>query len=499
MIHFPEEIFRIIQTYLSYDDYRYFLNTSKQFFASLKRKTVYFSLNVKSSFQYLTDIDFQRLLLSKVENGWDQITIRYQGLPNIPSDLPIREIYGVFCPLPIKDWNKFKSIVCTYPKDQIEIPPIPNVKSLHLVLSTFDNISRESMNNLNAFSHLSKLWINNLKVKDISPLKNISDLALYSCDMITDFSMFCNQRVLKLNNCPGLSDVTSFKSIRRLELINCCNVTDVTPLNNVYDLRLISCPAITDISCLGNHHRLIINQLASNLTGYECLLNIPHVSLVGCNLKDVSILRYAKSVSLSQCSEIKDVSPLRNVKKVEILMERILFGLHELQTVTDLSLHFQNLPEQEIPFDFIVHFHNKRLELISHFVRVNSLSMFSSKIEYLTIRWSENISRLINEGQGSSLQYLTYLALEHMSLHRLEGLGNIPTVKLSHCSRLRNLQGLGQNRCVEVMSCFDLKDVSSLATVPIVTIKRCDKLTEKSYECLRNVPRLKIEEIIFAY
>lgn len=86
-----------------------------------------------------------------------------------------------------------------------------------------------------------------------------------------------------------------------------------------------------------------------------------------------------------------------------------------------------------------------------------------------------------------------------MSLQNLEGLGNIPTVKLFDCSQLQDLRGLGRNRCVEVRYCSDLEYVSSLATVPIVTIKCCKKLTETSYECLKHVPRLKIDDFIPLY
>lgn len=387
--HCPEEIFRIIQTYLSYDDYHYFMNTSKQLFASLKRKSVYFTLDRKRSFQYLTEVNFQRLLLSKVANGWDQIKIHYKGLsPGTPSDLPVHAVVLSACPLPVKEWNNFQSIVCICPKGKIEIPPIPNVKNLHLSFYTHDTLSRESIN-LTALSHLSTLCLNRLRVKNIAPLKDIPELSLFSCELVTDFSMFCNQRILRINSCPGLSDVTSFKSIRRLELSNCANINDVSPLKSIYDLRLFECRGITDISCLGNHHRLVINQLADNLTGYDCFLHIPHASLVSCKIKDVNMLRYAKSVYLSKCSEIADVSPLRNIKKVEIVMEKMLFGLNELQTVPDLSLSFENCQDKEIPREWIVLSQNKQLKLSSAFIGIDSLSMFSSNIEHLTIKRSE--------------------------------------------------------------------------------------------------------------
>lgn len=97
MHYVPEVLFRLIQTFLTQDDYRYFLNSSKNLFASLKRNSIYFTLNKKQSLQYLEDTEFQNILLSKVENGWNQIGISFDSstssLP-IPLDIPIHKIRG---------------------------------------------------------------------------------------------------------------------------------------------------------------------------------------------------------------------------------------------------------------------------------------------------------------------------------------------------------------------------------------------------------------------
>eukprot|EP01033_Poteriospumella_lacustris_P025096 gene25096-gene22385 len=75
LIQLPEIIFTLIQTFLSYDDYHYFLNTSKLHFSHLKRRTIVFRLTERRSLQYMEDKEFQGLLLSKVEDGWKQIRI----------------------------------------------------------------------------------------------------------------------------------------------------------------------------------------------------------------------------------------------------------------------------------------------------------------------------------------------------------------------------------------------------------------------------------------
>ncbi len=63
-------------------------------------------------------------------------------------------------------------------------------------------------------------------------------------------------------------------------------------LPRIYDLSLEFCRSIKDISGIGNHHRLNIETcpIFSHLIGYESLVGIPHVSLIRCDISDVSVL-----------------------------------------------------------------------------------------------------------------------------------------------------------------------------------------------------------------
>ncbi len=491
--YLPEEIFRIIQTFLSLDDYHYFLNCAKVL-GDLKRKTIYFPLNQKSTKLYCQDTSFQKLLLSKVENGWNQIGITPRVLkPKIPLDLPLHKIYFSFDEFPFECWNNYKSIKCNSSRSPMKgLPLLRNVEELELL-----NDSRASID-LTPLSHLSLLSLSNVTGSDLTPLKDIPDLTLDSFPDVTNFSMFSNQKNLVIRQCLGLTDVTSFRTIRKVILSECLSVTDVCSLNGVYDLSLISCHGIKDISGLGNHHRLLLNRVSRFVNDYSCLLHIAHVSLISCNIKDLSVLQYAKSVYLSMCFYISDVSALRHVKRVEIYAVQVMSGLHELSEVPDLSLYILG-QQQQLSSDYISHFKNKRLTLSADRLEITSLSLFSHSIEQLILAGSNNIGRvnpigsLMDQGEGSLLRHLHALRLDSISLRSLKGLGDIPTVKLSHCRQLRDLRGLGRNRFVKVTHCSELEDVSTLATVPIVTIKHCRRLTKQSYEPLKNVPRLKVE------
>ncbi len=429
-------------------------------------------------------------MLSKVENGWDQIGIHVQyGIEEgeIPPDLPIHRIVAIPNLTP-EQWNNYKSIKFhPHPRGGIPfIPPIPNVRELYLSYNS-------GLIDLSPLQSLSKLIFykgQDYAVKDITPLSKIPHLSMGCFVNINDFSMFTSQRYLEIYNCQGLTDVTNFRFIHQLKLKECHSITDVSALNGVYDLTLSKCRGIKDISKLGNHYRLELSNLP--LTNFNCLLHIPHVSLDGFAISDLNVLRYATSVRIGCfCYEVRDVSALKNVKKVVLGDNgRQLLGLEELGKVPDLTYDFDG--EREIEDDFLSCLQNERLALLNPNFFITGLSSFSRMTKHLTIYESEVFAEFVNEGQGSLLRHLTFLSLESVPVKSLEGFMDISIVRLKCCDSLRRLDGLGRNRCVELRYCSFLEDVRSIATVPIVTIEVCKRLTEESYECLKNVPRLKI-------
>ncbi len=380
----PQDIFQLIQTFLTNDDYHYFLNSSKRLFGELKRKTIFFKLNRERSYLYAMNKEFQQLLLSKVENGWNQIGIICSDKSNtllprdIPIDLPMCKVSGVNVKIPFHLWNNYKSIDCDFfPAGVTEIPPFLNVKDVHL--RTIPSGSAASVIDLRAFSHLSSLQMNALTVEDITPLKDIPYLSLSTCKEIMDFSVLSTQRELTLFQCPGLTDVSSFRSIRKLSLFCCPNISDISPLKGIYDLTLHGCSNIKDISCLGNHHRLFLSAISS---GFDVLLHLPHVSLLNCDIEDVSVLRFAKSVTLNYCIKINSVSSLKTVKKVSLINSGTS-GFTDLEGVPDLYLAHKN--ELRLNDDFIGLLNNRRLTLINNSLSndITSLSVFSSSIQHL--------------------------------------------------------------------------------------------------------------------
>ncbi len=329
-----------------------------------------------------------------------------------------------------------------------------------------------------------------------TPLQHIPDLTLGACHKIKDFSSLGSQRRLQIFNCQGLTDVRGFGSINKVELILCQNLEDVSPLYGIYDLTLERCHKVNDISGLGGHHRLtLFHNLSWGLVGYDSLLHIPHVTLTSCNIRDVNILRYAKSAHLISCHNITDVSALEGVRDVKIAGNLDKKGLKLLGRVSNLTLLHQ-AHKDFVNDELILSWKNvfrMQLEIFSAIQpNISSLSVFSKNIRQLTLGRADRFAEFINEGQGHYLNHLSSLTLLFLKrLERVEGLGDIPTLRLLNCNGIKSLKGLGRNHSVELMECAQLEDVSSLSTVPVVRIKSCPNINSS---CLLTVPRLRICE-----
>ncbi len=510
----PDEILKQIQFFSTCDDYHYFLNTSKQYFSRWKKQSIYFTLNSSRSVQYINDLIFRQLLLNKVENGWKQISVIFQNqegdtLPSqyllykpivasIPADIPIHRIRSAEKKEDAiwasqNSFNRTELVECIEFSDA-KIPPIPKVKELCL----YDCNQLTDVSNL---SHLEQLRIiGSSQLEDLSPLRNIPKIEFSKLSKACDFSMFnCNtQSYLSIASCEQIANIKSFQMIRKLKLSDCPTITDISCLYGIYDLTLWSLPKVEDISGLGGHHRINL-ILGDKVAGYECLYNIPHVSL-SANLTDISMLRNAKTVKLTGFKQLEDVSPLANVKEVSFYQcfNNCIKGVDiwTLRYVPKLSISLsENVYSREKMQNQFVHlsigfadFDETGGQLISNFrtfVEVPNLSLF------LFFPFSEE--QLI-----ASEYLLSFQNLQSLTLNGYEGeidnyqvLGDIPRVTLRLLVTATSITCLGRkNHHVTLHMCYEVEDVSSLKNVPVVTIMRCPAI--KNLEVLANVPRLKI-------
>lgn len=487
----PDVIFSIIQTFLSKDDYHYLMNTSKYYFERLKIETIYFFLSRKMREIYLLDNDFQEKLLRKVKDGWKQIGISFpiklirSSLDLIPNDLPLHTVtFQAFNSIPVSTFlQKFRNVqTITIPNGKLtKLPDLPNTQSLTL--------SRcEELIDASNLSHLTHLTLSSASsLQDIHPLQDIPSLSLSGCDKILDFTMLGRkQTFLSLNRCNHLTTVENFRNVRVLQISNCFSVTDISSLHGVHDLTLIRCPGIQDISGLGNHYRLKIES-TMDLIGYDSLACIPHVSLSGCNISDVSVLQYAKTISLAEVKRVQDLSWLKNVKVVNLSSLNSFCSVGELKDIPHLIIHSRHA--------ILSKFRNHRLDVHINYNSFPDFAIFS-KVQHLSLKIISRLptpppkfvhSDLLHLKDAQSVQFKYFNSLFHV-----KGLGKVPSLQFISCHDLNDISDLGDNRSVLLEYCSKVEDVSSLATVPIVTIKNCIRV--KDCSAISNVPRLKYLE-----
>ncbi len=485
-----EVLIQFIESFLSKDDYHYLMNTSKHHFEDMKRKTIYFTLNEEKSLEYITNDKFQQLLLSKVINGWKQIGIIVDVLQS-----PLHQID--FIP-PIQSLRRYKKLMyfhqlSQHVMNQIEritvseeiktinklkqFPYFPNLKELYI--DHFQEL--EDVSNL---SHLKRLMISDAdNLTDITPLQNIPFLNFMGCSELEDFSVLnCNKVEQLFLSFSCITDFSAFRNIRSVHISFSHEIEDVSLLYGVYDLSLINNEGLGDISSLGGHHRLRIERCGYHLQGYECLLGIPHVTLDRCDIKDISVLRHAKTVHLTRC-QMEDVSPLINVKKVSLM------NCYKIQNIFILKDNYELSFNDCGPID--IQWNNYRLK-VHRTLKYTFLEFsFIMNLKHLILSQRNEFTRLFHEGETSFFQNLQSLEIHHDSDHcSVKGLGDIPSLTLSHCQNLRDISDLGRNRRVYLSDCPEIRDVQSLATVPVVKIEKCRHIQD--YQCLPKVQRIKI-------
>ncbi len=464
----PQDIYYSFQDYLTQDDYQQLLNTSQKFFLKIRKKTIIYHLTEKYSIKYCDNENFRNELIEKVENPLKQIKIKVP----IPR---IKRHEDLFDRLPVH-------VKCTSFVEENPTISLRNVKEFTLhdyefPLATILNVSQcENAN-----------FIDCPGIIDISLLKDCTYLTFIKCDNITDFSSLGKQRSLFIRENARLTNAINFRSIRTVIFECCQNLQDVSALHGVYDLSLRWCLAISDISSLGGHHRLEISNLNSMLSGYHALKDIPIVTLAACNLSDASVLSNAKIVCLEKCNSLVDVSPLRGVRVLTLRDCASIEDISMLTTVQKLTLHKLPCVQDCEAINEMTNLHLEVTDLQDGMVQ----KFVKAKIT-LTFNLLTDFSFLSSLTSFTNLHSLTVCS----SSVKVEVCIDIHTVILEKC-KVENICGLGKNRVVRLFRCRgSVLDVSNLATVPVVSIIHC-QFEKVNYESLKNVPRLKIEELVY--
>lgn len=470
-----DDLIEVVQTFLTNDDYHYLMNTSKEYFDEIKKRTIYFSLHFETSLQYIRNTEgFQDLVLSKVVNGWKQIGVTLVGFSHeITLSVPIHKYVNL----------------SDHPGIFSNVKHIKNLLGLKVTLPLSEEIGGSS----NDLDHLEALEISlRGAVTDISLLQNIKNLTVEYCWNVKSFNMFNadRQKTLKLIGCRKLTNVTNFRRIHCLSLHDCRNLKDISSLHGIHNLSVSACPQVKDISGLGDHKCLTISFCHYNLNGYDSLLHIPCVTLDRCDISNLSVLRYAKKVTLKGCGELVDVSPIANARMVTVGSCLLTVDLSPLRHVPELSYTFLSPPNPSLGSIMTqAQLKNHTLMLTSN--NYDSLHDYSFLKNVRHLTFSGYFLNKHLEELAPHVTNLRSISFIGCPIFHLNGLGEIPILRVDRCQGVADVSALGRNHSVFLRECSELRVVDSLATVPVVTIIACRSI--KSFESLKNVPRLKLD------
>ena len=222
----------------------------------------------------------------------------------------------------IKKNSKYMEFSCVhynFKKTNIDdiIQLFPKIK-LHIDGRKYDNY----LDYINNTSDLI-LFSSKNKLIDVSLIKNVSALNISLSDNIININSLKDKdcKIESLTCCYNMiEDVSPFINIKNLRLYHSYNLKSLYPFKNgTYDeINLSSCSNLKDISPLKNCN---IKKIILSYTPIEDVSYISHIDniiLTGCiNIKDFSYLSNVEKLNISS-TLIEDIDCLKNNRILEI-------------------------------------------------------------------------------------------------------------------------------------------------------------------------------------
>jgi len=160
-----------------------------------------------------------------------------------------------------------------------------------------------------------------ISVKDLSVLGNVYYLNLCACNIMD----MCDNRI----------DLSALENVYSLNLSS-CRFFDIIKINKIHTLNLARC-FITNVSmlkdvCVLNLHACV------NVRDVSPLRNVRFLCLKGCRITDVSALENVDTLDLSYCNYITNVSPLWRVRVLDLSFSPNITRVDALVNVSVLNV-----------------------------------------------------------------------------------------------------------------------------------------------------------------
>jgi hypothetical protein len=420
------------------------MGTARELFRSIKVQTQKLSLKYYESQKYLQNREYQLLINSKIKNPYHQLTLCLDMLQVSPT-----KKYGWILDSCDVDWYDNK------PKDWIE-----HINHRKFVRLSYGREITSALYN----ERMTILRMPGLT--DVANLQFVNDLTLEDCDSISDLSPLHRVRSLSVRYCSAVSNVNGLGNIRNLRLWECKGLTDISGLTNNYKLNIQSCCNIQKHSGFGK-----VIYLTTDLIGWPSekrdQLEMKHLDQQYFgdlpSSFNFSVLANLSSVSLQCCHTLTSLEVLSKVKRIEIHSADKLTDISCLSSKTQqlVSLSFCKSLANFKPLDFIRIVHITNCNQFIHGSDVQN-------VPFLTIYGCPIVD----------VSMLGTLRLERCNyIETLQGLENIPNIKIIRCS-LDSLDGLGNNHRIEFIG-------GSETTIAFFS-KRGTTFDLKKYDVVRN-------------
>jgi hypothetical protein len=437
------------------------MNTSKELFHQTKHETITYSFGLELTKQFFYDEEFQQSVLMKVHSPTQlllSITYSVKAFYDFPTLFSMK--------FSVKTLDQILSLVAPGSKGKIHKlkdvwEEFIEAKFCCTVLSRLDQFS----------SAVSRAELSFCPVMaDISCVKNCREVKLVNCENIQDISSLGKVKILSIIHCANLRDVSSLGNVHQLTLINCAAIEDVSNLKNNVILSFGGSPKVENYSSLTNVRDLTLYHpnLPENLNEFKQVkklsfafferrdLTIPktvkEMKLIFCRLlPDLEFLSQLNCVDIYNCYDVTHVGALGTVPIVKIssccrleTLEGLGRGnysvsIDECSEVNDFS------PLQSVHTVMIANcpgcLDGDQLKNVRH------LTIENSKIEDVSMF-----------GQSLSLKF----SLCHV-ISSLTGLSDVPLVHIDSCRRIKDVSPLTNNQKLIFQGCYSqIKNFSVL-------------------------------------
>lgn len=287
----PEDVLGVnnngLSAYLTPSNWMQMMNVSKRC-KLIKRKTAYYELNLPMSIRYFTEEDFRTTFLQ--QHIYDPSCQLSLNLAFYPSYLPYQKSGSSFIDIKYRKGSVQHE---SHFRDRCIVQHWFSVKENKFMFSGPFDLS--VVNHIHAIN-LTRCSIFHL---DLTPFQHIKQIILVSNRFIYDVSPLRNVDLLYLEECREVSDVSSLSHVRELTIIECRSILD-----------------------------------------YTCLTHNQVVSISSMHLYDVRQFANAKKVTLHDCGNVTDITPLKNVPVLDITGCKNIYLYdenHIKNTVKDLT------------------------------------------------------------------------------------------------------------------------------------------------------------------